>query len=151
MSLFHPPAWFPPQFAFLWPLIWVQVLMLRAQMRATYGRGVKYHWCIGANGRVYLHSIDWIPGQKTEREFLKPPAYSSDRLAAACSGVAYMPEHIRVLSLGRGAGLMGKGISARALLAAVMSPLISNPFVGRARCVRLSPRRRGLNLPLPET
>lgn len=30
MSLFHPPAWFPPQLAFLWPLIWVQVLMLRA-------------------------------------------------------------------------------------------------------------------------
>ena len=40
MSLFHPPAWFPPQLAFLWPLNWVQVLMLRAQIRAAYGRGV---------------------------------------------------------------------------------------------------------------
>jgi len=93
MSLFHPPVWFPLQLAFLWPLIWVQVLMLRAQIRAAYGRCVKYHWCIGANGRVYLHSIDWIPGQKTARAFLKPALHSSDRLAAACDGRAAVPAY----------------------------------------------------------
>ena len=38
MSLFHPPAWFPPQLTFLWPIIWVQVLMLRAQIRAAEAR-----------------------------------------------------------------------------------------------------------------
>nr|WP_321360739.1 hypothetical protein [uncultured Hyphomonas sp.] len=154
MSLFHPPAWFPPQLAFLWPLIWVQVLMLRAQIRAAYGRGVKYHWCIGANGRVYLHSIDWIPGQKTEREFLKPAAYASARLAAACDGRAAVPEYLRTLPLSRRRGVRGDALSALAVLAEMLRPLIPNPLFGRTQCVRLpsqAPRRRGLNLPLPET
>ncbi len=97
MSLFHPPEGFPPQLAFLWPLVWVQVLMLRAQMRAAYGRGVKYHWCIGANGRVYLHSIDWIPGQKKERATLQPSQYSCARLAAACDGRAAVPAYTRLV------------------------------------------------------
>ncbi len=144
MSLFHPPDWFPPQLAFLWPLIWVQVLMLRAQIRAAYGRGVKYHWCIGANGRVYLHSIDWIPGQKTARTHLQPAAYASARLAAAYDGSAYTPEYLRLrsLSLGRGSGVRG-GVTAASIARADMPwPLIPTPF---------SQGRRGLNLPLPET
>ncbi|MEZ6002451.1 hypothetical protein [Hyphomonas sp.] len=93
MSLFHPPSRFPPQLAFLWPVIWVQVLMLRAQIRAAYGRGVKYHWGVTPNLRVYLVSIDWIPGQKAERDWLKPRAHSSDRLAAACDGRAAAPAY----------------------------------------------------------
>ncbi|WP_321488950.1 hypothetical protein [uncultured Hyphomonas sp.] len=93
MSLFHPPAWLPPQLAFLWPLIWVQVLMLRAQIRAAYGRGVKYHWSLTPNLRVYLVSIDWIPGQKAERDWPKPSPYFNDRLAAACDGRALMPAY----------------------------------------------------------
>ncbi|WP_273418196.1 hypothetical protein, partial [Hyphomonas adhaerens] len=46
MSLFHPPAGFPPHLAYFWPMIWVQVLLLRAAVRAAYGRGVQYHWSI---------------------------------------------------------------------------------------------------------
>ena len=130
MSLFHPPAWFPPQLAFLWPLIWVQVLMLRAQIRTAYGRGVVYRWSLTPNLRVYLVRIDWMPGQKTERAILKPAAHASDRLAAACDGRAAMPEHLRTL------------------------PLIPNPWFWRTPCVRLpsqAPGRRGSHLPLPET
>ncbi|WP_321490237.1 hypothetical protein [uncultured Hyphomonas sp.] len=93
MSLFHPPSHFPPQLAFLWPLIWVQVLMLRAQIRAAYGRGVKYHWSVTPNLRVYLVSIDWIPGQKAERDWLKPSPHFNDRLAAACDGRAAAPDY----------------------------------------------------------
>ncbi|WP_321488882.1 hypothetical protein [uncultured Hyphomonas sp.] len=93
MSLFHPPAWLPPQLAFLWPLIWVQVLMLRAQIRAAYGRGVKYHWALTPNLRVYLYSIDWIPGQAARREGLKPRPHFNDRLAAACDGRAAAPAY----------------------------------------------------------
>jgi hypothetical protein len=74
MSLFHPPAWFPPQLTFLWPMIWVQVLMLRAQIRAAYGRGVVYRWSVTPNLRVYLVRIEWMPGQKTEHAILKPAA-----------------------------------------------------------------------------
>ena len=94
MSLFHPPAWFPPQLVFLWPIIWVQVLTLRAQIRAAYGRGVKYHWSVTPNLRVYLVSIDWIPGQKAERDWLKPRAHFNDRLAAACDGRAAAPGYV---------------------------------------------------------
>ena len=93
MSLFHPPAWFPPQLAFLWPLIWVQVLMLRAQIRAAYGRGVVYRWSLTPNLRVYLVRIEWMPGQKAERAWSKPRAHFSDRLAAACDGRAASPAY----------------------------------------------------------
>ena len=93
MSLFHPPVWFPPQLAFLWPLIWVQVLMLRAQIRAAYGRGVVYRWSLTPNLRVYLVRIEWMPGQKAERAWSKPRAHFSDRLAAACDGRAASPAY----------------------------------------------------------
>jgi len=93
MSLFHPPAWFPPQLAFLWPIIWVQVLMLRAQIRAAYGRGVVYRWSVTDNLRVYLVRIEWMPGQKKEHAVLKPAARSNDRLAAACDGRAAVPAY----------------------------------------------------------
>ncbi|MCA8892124.1 MAG: hypothetical protein KDA56_09965 [Hyphomonas sp.] len=96
MSLFHPPAWFPPQLAFLWPIIWVQVLMLRAQIRAAYGRGVVYRWSVTDNLRVYVVSIEWMPGQKTERAWLNPAGYSSDRLAAACDPRGYTPAYLRL-------------------------------------------------------
>jgi hypothetical protein len=143
MSLFHPPSHFPPQLAFLWPIIWVQVLMLRAQIRAAYGRGVVYRWSVTDNLRVYLVSIEWMPGQKKERTHLQPAAHASDRLAAACDGRMAAPAyfHLRSLSLGRGAGVRGKGISAGAVLAAATSPLTPTPLPGE----------RGLHLPLPET
>jgi hypothetical protein len=96
MSLFHLPPGFPPKLAFLWPLIWVQVLMLRAQIRAAYGRGVKYRWSVTDNLRVSLVSIDWIPGQKSEREWLKPRANFNDRLAAACDGRAAALEYLHL-------------------------------------------------------
>jgi hypothetical protein len=47
-------------------MIWVQVLMLRAQIRAAYGRGVVYRWSLTPNLRVYLVRIEWIPGQKAD-------------------------------------------------------------------------------------
>ncbi len=141
MSLLQPPQGFPPQLTIFWPLIWVQLLLLRAAVRAAYGKGVQYHWSVTPNGRVFLTSIDWVPGQKSERTFPKP---ANDRLAAACDGRGFMPDylHLQPLSLGRGVGVRGKGVSASAVSAAAMLPLIPNPF---------SPRRRGLNLPLPET
>jgi hypothetical protein len=102
MSLFRLPPGFPPQLAFLWPLIWVQVLMLRAQIRAAYGRGVVYRWSVTDNLRVYLVRIEWMPGQKTDPEWLTPSAHFSDRLAAACDGRAFAPDYIRTLSLSLG-------------------------------------------------
>ena len=142
MSLFSPPAGFPAHLACFWPLIWVQVLLLRAAVRAAYGRGVQYRWGISPNGRVFLASIDWIPGQKTERAHLQPASYANARLAAACSGRAYVPEYIRVqpLLLGeKGLGMRGRGVPACAVRAAMTSPLTPTPL----------PRERGL--PPPET
>ena len=129
MSLFHPSSYFPPQLAFLWPIIWVQVLILRAQIPAAYGRGVVYRWSVTDNLRVYLVSIEWMPGQKTERAILKPASHYSDRLAAACDGRASTPEHLRTLPL-------------------------TLPFAGAnaVRSLTLAiPEENGSHLPLPET
>jgi hypothetical protein len=130
MSLFHPPAWFPPQLTFLWPLIWVQVLMLRAQIRAAYGRGVVYRWSVTPNLRVYLVRIDWMPGQKTEHAILKPSAYASDRLAAACDGRMAVPEYVALVPCFPQA-----------------KPLLRPNAVEFAYPLQ-APRERGLNLPL---
>ena len=144
MSFFQPPAGFPPHLAIIWPLIWAQVLLLRAAIRRAYGRGVQYHWGVAPNGRVYLASIDYIPGQDIAQQALLHARPSNDRLAAACDGRAFIPAYtgLNPLSLGRGAGVWGKDISTHAALSAAMSPFIPNPFY---------PRRRGFHLPLPET
>ena len=143
MSLLHPPPGFPPHLAVIWPLIWVQVLVLRASVRAAYGRGVQYHWSITPCGRVFITSIDWIPSQKADREWLKPAAHSSARLAAALDGSAFLPAYtgLNPLSLGRGVGVRGSGVSASSARAEKPWPLIPNPF---------SQGRRGLEIPLPE-
>ncbi len=141
MSLLHPPKGFPAHLAVIWPLIWVQLLLLRAAVRTAYGKGVQYHWSVTPNGRVFLTSIDWVPGQKSDHTFPKP---ANDRLTAACDGRLFTPQYLRLqpLSLGRGVGVRGNRVAACTALAETPCPLIPNPF---------SPRRRGLNLPLPET
>jgi hypothetical protein len=138
MSLLHPPEGFPLHLAMVWPLIWVQVLLLRAAVRAAYGRGVQYHWSVTPNGRVFLTSIDYVPGQKPE---LKP---ANDRLTAACDGRLFTPKYLRLqpLLLGeKGLGMRGKGVSTSAIRAATLRPLTPTPL----------PRERGLHLPRPES
>ncbi|HAE25903.1 MULTISPECIES: hypothetical protein [Hyphomonas] len=105
MSLLHPPPGFPPHLAVVWPLIWVQVLLLRAGVRAAYGKGVQYRWSVTPNGRVFLASIDWLPSQKKAREWLTPPSHPCERLASVC-GRAYMPAYaaLGVQTEGTGAG-----------------------------------------------
>ncbi|WP_156942276.1 hypothetical protein [Hyphomonas adhaerens] len=92
MSLLHPPPGFPPHLALVWPLIWIQVLLLRAGVRAAYGKGVQYRWSVTPNGHVSLASIDWLPSQKKAREWLTPPSHPCERLASVC-GRAYMPAY----------------------------------------------------------
>ena len=93
MSLLHPPPNFPAHLAVIWPLIWVQILMLRAAMRAAYGKGVQYHWSVTPCGRVFLVSVDWVPGQKSDREWLKPAAHPNARIAAALDGSLLTPAY----------------------------------------------------------
>ncbi|KCZ85205.1 hypothetical protein HAD_05970 [Hyphomonas adhaerens MHS-3] len=93
MSLFQPPPGFPPHLAYFWPLIWCQVLLLRAAVRAAYGKGVQYHWSVSPNGRVFLTSIDWMPSQKSGRDWLTPSSHKTDRLTAACDGRAATPAY----------------------------------------------------------
>ena len=95
MSLFHPPPGFPPHLAPFWPLVWVQILVLRAAMRAAYGKGVQYHWSVTPCGRVFLASIDWLPGQTEAPVWLKPATHANARIAAALSGELMAPEGLR--------------------------------------------------------
>ena len=153
MSLFRLPPQIPPQLAFLWPIIWVQVLMLRAQIRAAYGRGVVYRWSVTDNLRVYLVSIEWIPGQKSERAWLTPSEHYNDRLAAACDGRAATPAYTTNANISAQPG-EGRGPAPLRAALAGLDPLlrgnratgtISDPFA-----VRRDERGLG-NLPLPET
>ncbi|MBR9807839.1 MAG: hypothetical protein GYB49_11520 [Alphaproteobacteria bacterium] len=154
MSFFHPPKGFPSHLAIMWPLIWAQILLLRAAIRMTYGRGVQYHWSVTPNGRVYLASIDYIPGQKTAQQDLPAVRPANDRLAAACDGRAFIPAytHMNPLSLGlvsKGgrtasararAGVRGNTCAILGALSAALRPLTTNLFsLGRR------------DLPLPET
>ena len=94
MSIFQPPPGFPPQLALIWPLIWAQILVLRALMRAKYGKGVEYRWTVTLCGRVYLTSIEWIPGQPRKPDWLKRAEGGSARLAAAVSGALLEPRTV---------------------------------------------------------
>lgn len=99
MSLLTPPPGFPPLLIPVWPLIWVQVLVLRAWVRATYGKGTQYHWSVTLCGRVYLTSIDWVPGQAAP-EWLRPAAHPNARLAAALDGTGLTPAYARAAAAG---------------------------------------------------
>ena len=155
MSLLHPPPGFPPHLCVIWPLIWVQVLVLRAAVRAAYGKGTQYHWSITPCGRVFITSIDWVPGQTEAPVWLKPAAHTNRRLAAALDGSAFVPAYtgLNPLSLGLArnrertafararVGVRGRGVSASSARADRPSPLIPTPF---------SQGRWGLEMPLPE-
>ena len=152
MSPLCPPPGFPPHLAVIWPLIWAQILVLRAMVRAAYGKGTPYRWSVTPWGRAFIVSVDWVPGQKLAA--LKPPAHSNDRIAAALDGRAFTPDYIRVqpplprackgqqthcVCPSKGLGIRGKGIAACAVLAETARPLTLASL----------PRERGL--PSPET
>ena len=99
MSLLSPPPGFPVHLVPVWPLIWLQILMLRAWVRATYGKGTQYHWSVTPCGRVFIASIDWIANQKSEPSLLKPALHPNKRIAAALSGELLQPAYARTLLL----------------------------------------------------
>jgi hypothetical protein len=95
MSLLSPPPGFPAHLAMVWPLIWVQILALRAYVRATWGKGTKYHWSVTPYGRVFLRSIDCVPGQTEGPDWLKPALHENKRIAAALDGSLLTPAYTR--------------------------------------------------------
>ena len=99
MSLLHPPAGFPAHLAVIWPLIWVQILALRAYVRATWGKGTQYHWCVTPWGRIFITSIDWVPGQEAPR-WIEPPAHPNAHIATALDGRAFTPAYVQTLFIG---------------------------------------------------
>ena len=126
MSLLHPPPGFPPHLAVIWPLIWVQILMLRAWVRATYGKGTQYHWSVTPCGRVFIASIDWLPGQTEVPAWLKPAAHPNARVAAALDG--RMMQSKPLLPWEKGLGMRGEGIAASAAHAENSRSLTSTPL-----------------------
>jgi hypothetical protein len=96
MSLFCPPAGFPPHLSLFWPFVWAQILVLRAWVRTTYGKGTLYRWSVTPYGRVFLASIDWIPGEGEEAPALvlrRLAARAQARIAALTGETAATPEN----------------------------------------------------------
>ena len=125
MSLFCPPAGFPPHLALVWPLIWAQILVLRAWVRASYGRGTLYQWSVTPWGQVFLVSIDWVPGEGPAPVLPQLAARAGARIAAATDGRMFSPDYagLNPLSL----GVRGHGATGSSALAAMPLPLIPNP------------------------
>jgi predicted NAD-dependent protein-ADP-ribosyltransferase YbiA (DUF1768 family) len=79
MSLFHPPEGFPPHLVVFWPLVWFQLRLLGAVVRAAYGKDATYRWSITPNGRVFLTCIHFRMEDKAARvadaarAFQRPP------------------------------------------------------------------------------
>jgi hypothetical protein len=83
----------PAAACLLWPLIWVQVLMLRAQIRAAYGRGVKYRWSVTPiSASIWSGSTGCRDRRKRTRSETCHTCLK-DRLAAACDGRAAAPAY----------------------------------------------------------
>ncbi len=56
-SLTRPLPDLPASLLLLWPLIYLQLVLLKAQIRRRYGRGVPYYYAISRAGRVSLHRL----------------------------------------------------------------------------------------------
>jgi len=139
MSLFCPPAGFPPHLAIIWPLIWAQILVARAWVRATYGKGVLYHWSVTPWGQVFITSIDWIPGQDAPAPTLATLAVKAHaRIAALTDGSMAEPLYAQDSQLSAHPG-ESRGPERHVLHAVALDP-------GLRRETRLW----GM-LPLPET
>ncbi|MEZ6011489.1 MAG: hypothetical protein R3C08_06420 [Hyphomonas sp.] len=91
MSLFHPPPDLPPHLIPIWPLIWVQAMMLRAYVRATWGKGTEYYWGVTPHGRALIVSIVGKAERAEMPDWAKPPAHSNARIAAALDGSLLTP------------------------------------------------------------
>jgi hypothetical protein len=89
-----------------WPLIWAQILMLRAWVRAAYGKGTLYRWSVTPHGRVFITSIEWIPGTEAPAPVLAGlAARAHARIAALTDGRLAGPcDSVRSLSVQSGAG-----------------------------------------------
>jgi len=139
MSLFCPPAGFPPHLALIWPLVWAQILVARAWVRATYGKGVLYHWSVTPWGQVFITSIDWIPGQDAPAPTLASLAIKAHaRIAALTDGSMAEPAYAQDSQFSAHPG-GSRGAERHVLHAVALDP-------GLRRETQLLE-----NLPLPET
>lgn len=132
MSLFSPPPDLPSHLAHLWAWIWLQRLVLKAWIRATYGAGTPFRWGVLNNGRVVLLNV--VP--KGSEPKWERPVDPYDRIKAAMDGrlftLAYTRNPVICADLGASPRL-----EPRSTAFSVLEP-------GLRRDVRL-------RLPLPET
>ena len=70
MSFLHPP-----HLAVIWPLIWGQLMLLRAAVRAAFGKGVQYHWKRDTErpGVSDIDRLDPIPESGARMAGASPP------------------------------------------------------------------------------
>jgi hypothetical protein len=132
MSLFSPPPDLPPHLAPFWAWIWLQRLVLKAWIRATYGAGTPFRWGVLNNGRVVLLNV--VP--KGSEPKWEKPVDPYDRIKAAMDGRLFTPAYTRnpVTCADLGAS---PRLEPRSTALSVLEP-------GLRRDVRL-------RLPLPET
>jgi len=81
----------------IWPLIWAQILMARAWVRATYGIGTLYRMRVAPCGQVFIEKIEWIPGQDAPAPTLASLAMKAQtRIAALTDGSMAEPAYAQI-------------------------------------------------------
>ena len=134
MSFFRPHPQWPAILAPFWPWIWVQVLMLRAYIRRTYGAGTPFQWSLDRHGRVILLQV--IPKGSEQKWVAKINPH--DRIAAALDGRLFTPAYAQDSLICAHPGAGRGPVAAGTGLAALDPGLRRDERVWR-------------NLPLPET
>ena len=116
-----------PYFDHVWPLFWPWLIWNLLRVADWHTRtGQDGLFMVDCFGNVRLVRLSDAPEPDDLYSYEAPKQMPWERLA---------PDS-KPLSLGRGVGVRGHGVSARAALAETPLPLIPNPF---------SPRRRGLS------
>lgn len=114
MSLFCPPAGFPVHLAVFWPFIWAQILVMRAWVRAAYGKGTLYRWSVTPHGRVFVTQIVWVPceGEAAPAPVLARLAARAQARIAALTGDMLTPPETRPGRLACPGRMAGEAVPA---------------------------------------
>jgi len=70
-------------------------MMLRAYVRATWGKGTEYYWGVTPHGRAVIVSIVGKADRAEVPVWAKPPAHANVRIAAALDGSLLTPAYTR--------------------------------------------------------
>ncbi|MCA8902343.1 MAG: hypothetical protein KDA53_13960 [Hyphomonas sp.] len=81
----------------LWPLVWAQVQVLKAWVRANYGKGTIFRWTITPWGVAFIIAIVHVPGEGAPPDLPVLAIRAARRIAALTNGDMVEPAGLAAL------------------------------------------------------